>query len=1271
MAFRQFKNPPRNLVQFSLRNQRFVFVSSNAAFAMPDDESNNQAEQEEAEQQAEQQQAEEERRERRQRQASQIEQASLSQRTKRLMRESLASDNTERQNLVDEVLNGQKTEAEFLRRIDVIETQDASWEHIFTTQRGIRKKIQQLQWKTESYLQLTRNKTKYEPLIKNIRKLNRDDDMHDRELRKELFALTISASPPGPNQILQPNEAREMYEIDPLRDEVGFRRIMNKYKPRIETLPKGNRLFKRLETFKNYERDIERRFQTLEDELVKIIQQSIDKINKKKEKERIKKILSASTGIRIQDGVEIEFDDPGNLVLPPGVTTIKIARVDFDDVSIYDSEGRHIDTRLGIPHIELSNGARMTPARFKKWSDGANAREKINTVQEVEVATGLSLFSLKIHKGMELSYPRKKRNERGETIDEPQAVRIQDINEATREITFSAPVFFQPGLHESDPDEMRTRMNFGEFVKWWHRYEVEKSVGLHELQQLLKQYNDIDNQMHGIEPAENLPILVEKNEKLRSTELEKDFVIKNIEADGVVLENGEKFSFPAFFYWVKNFDVMKVSGGEGSHAGAGAAGGLAGTGAGGGADDAHGAEAGGDHGAGEHGKDGHGEDAHKRPPPEEEVITDDRGFFGKIADVWYKTTLLSFKDIWTIGHEVKEFIKRRHERRSKGRVGLVGKRLPGLMGSEFERIYRSSESEEVSKFKEALEKEDIDRVKHMLYRTTNIDVAKACIMTLTHKGEMRWDDHHLYGTLNKLTARHTLRGAELFIPHHIPRGKTGEDMARDAIDALWGKGIASEWFMENTSKYNSHKKEFEYKFKQLENDPKGIGGPIGECKMMLAKWRRGEYVNPMEFEAMIDGAFKWGKMTAETKMFFIIAGVLYRQGDKEDGETLLSFDRIGELDSLYSNIFPLIDFFTQKYIYDENMWDATKGKWGKSRKLKLEDLRDYAELYFPNDFKNGEPQEEFSRFMWEIMEMDHSVRVRMDKGIRNAENMDHDDAHFIIPLAIPKQIIEFTGSPTGGQKKFFTDRGYMNAYVGFNQYIITLAHLIQDLKKKEQGFIEKERHATTPEQKQDAQEKLAEHRDLLKAKRNALRDVINSFIQYDAILSNIYKKAGSDASRFARLDKSHYESVSVVDSSNTVGVYQKQMRNLVSEIGDLYLKNDPNFGPDAIRSLYETKPTGSMLDKEEKKNQLDFELKLEKAFTQLSNKMQDEEADKAIDIIMKRFERSRPYEKDKEAEKNQPDALRLIPDCPRPRPEEIEKLEKEYEERKKKRGGGH
>jgi hypothetical protein len=493
-----------------------------------------------------------------------------------------------------------------------------------------------------------------------------------------------------------------------------------------------------------------------------------------------------------------------------------------------------------------------------------------------------------------------------------------------------------------------------------------------------------------------------------------------------------------------------------------------------------------------------------------------------------------------MGKELIEFIKRKHTRRSKGRYSALGKALPSFIGTEFARVHQAAETEEVNHYKEAMEHWGIWEIVHNLHTTNNKDEAKACFIVLGEKGELRWDDMHMWHTLNRLTSSYTTDGAALYIQHtkepqvnpKTGAKVSGEDRTKDAIDALWGVGTWGEWFSHNINSYNNAKKAFEYKGKQLEGDPKGTGGLTNELRRLLSDWKEGRYVNPMEYEELIDFGIKYGKMGAEDKLFFLFEGITATPSKGPAmGETLLHMDRIGDLDGQYLNIFPMLDFFTNKgekkshprYLNGEIDLDKTK------KGYTVDDYQSYIKEYFPEESKNCTAGKKFSKFLWEWMMTDPNFRTRLAKGLRRAENMDHDDAHMYIATATVEQTETFVGS-TQGNQKYWTDEGYKNGYAGFNHYLVSLSNKVDTLKDmKGKG------------------KKIDD--DMLEDTSKLMLEAVRSYFTFDAYLSG--RRAPED-SRYARLGQQQYDRDMVVDKSCKVKDHKEQLDNLVKAVCEAY-----------------------------------------------------------------------------------------------------------------------
>lgn len=1126
--------------------------------------------------------------------------------TKLRMREYLSSEDAAKQNLVERFLNNESNEQQLLKEMNEIDTLENSWQVIGSIQREIRHEIHELQWRVEGYAErLPHQRARFDAVLKDIKTLNRNDDVFDRGLKQELLALMKPAGRTGDQSVLDTAAVKAIYQLNPV--DADFEKKMKVYQPIIEKRSGGRSAFKRIIERKKEEGIVEKNFKKLTDSANRIISENLDKVRRKADKQEIIDSASSVVGITLVEGTALQYDriDPSAILTVSKKQNVTIQSVTVEEIPRFDNSGNTIGHLLGAPKITLSDGSCFTLGRFKKWVDAVDATEVITSKEDVQRKIGFGVYGGTLECDTMLSYMNHKRTKEGKIIGTPTFVTVTNISNGV--IYFNTPVQFAPGMEGVDDFEMRESLTYGEFVKWWARYEVCKAMSQQELRDTLYRYNQGQNADYGITADDNPPIDLEPGEELRyPDDSGTSFVIEKVDNGGIKLNNGRYLTFPEFFNWIKGNKIEKIPKAQIPR------------------EELEEMEK-----VKKSIVDKLGHEAAKLQLKEEgaekrrETVLKARDEIQAqtplkvMKRMWNTTTFLSLVDVWNVGKEIYEFVKRRHERRSKGRYAEALSKMPGLLGVEGERVKESAEHEEVNKYKEAMEHWGIPKIKKTMYESSDKDVTKACLLTLIHKGEMRWDDHFMWMTLNRLTSRFTLKGTMLYIPtpDKMPPGESGEDFCRFAIDALWGEGTAAEWYMDNTGKYNSHKKEFEWKFKQLENDPKGTGGPAAELQKMIELWLKGEYVSPHEFEAILDGAIKYGKMTAEQKIFYILMGIMAREGNGSDpnhphnphGETLLHIDRLGELNSLYLNNFPLLDFFTQEYIYDPLATSANK-----KRKLNLGDYVEMMEDYFPDDFKKGKPGPGFNRFMWEVMLMSDSVRTRISKGLRNAENMDHDDAHLYIPPASSTEIDSLT-LPATGNKKYFSTPGFMNAYPGFSQYIMSLTHSIEEDSNEEKK--------TT--------------------KITALAESLNSFIKYDLVMDSRYDKKNLQR---ARLDEHHFRSAPVVDGA-TVGFHQSQMRNLVMEIAKEYgREKDFDF-------LYKEK-TKSILDKEEERKQNEYEAKVQNLPALVMGMITEDKGKKAMEVVKRAILRG------KEAS----NGLRGLPDSARPEREELIRIRHQSQE---------
>ncbi|MEK7529226.1 MAG: hypothetical protein AAB592_05660 [Patescibacteria group bacterium] len=1124
----------------------------------------------------------------------------------RLARIALLDGKPSQEELVEKLLKGSLDSSTFLRQMEQLENEEQSWKEIFSVQRQIREKIAHLQSRTQSYIDvIPAERQRFQAHLIHVRALNTNDARLDVQMKQYLGQLSRGEN--GRPPVLSPESAKALYELDP--DSANFDTDFKNLTSDLGDDSATKKIVSKIFDMKREERDIVRHFKRLVDELESILERNTRDVQREANKKRMLKLACSVTGIRLRSGTTIRYQAPGLFSLFGGRSeTTTIQNVAFEEVPIRDkTSGKVIGYSVGAPLITLANGTEMPVGRFKKWVDATDAIEEINGITDVMDRIGWDVLGLDLKPGTSLYVPRKHRKANGELETVPEIVTIRDVKDGV--ISFATPIFIQKGPTEdgqSLEQELVESLSFGEFAKWYQRMEVEKSMELEGLRDVLARYNTYFNKEYNIGKRENPPIGIMPGELLYFADgSDQKFTIQDISGDRIVLEDGKgSFSYPEFFFWVKNNNVQRYPEEEGKMNEKDKAKDLSGK-----------------KGAIDAAKDLKDKED-KKPGPSalegraktiEELALGEHGtLMGHIQHAWASTTILSLMDCWNLTIAIKEFIERKHDRRSKMRYATIAQKLPGTLGTEFGRIAESAEHEEVNHYKEAMEHWGVFHIKHTLHSTNSKDEAKACMITLVEKGELRWDDPGVWSTLNRLTASYTERGAELYIPTDIdkqPFGTDVEQLMKNSMDALWGDGQGNEWWSKNINTYNSNKSAYEHKGKQLDSDPKNTGGLGAEEARMLESWCKGNYVNPHEYEEMVEFAIKYGKMTAEEKMFFLFAGVSADCGADEvpPGShhygTLLHIDRPSALDGEWLNQFPVLDYFRQRKRIDPlfktkrpvgpdgrpiaftkeefgKFWHHWKEEGAKQVIEENIERRKNGQPDLPPDWYSYRPGKAFKKFFWEEIMLDPMVRVRLSKGLRASRKMDHDDTHMFIPPATVAEIESLTKGPAGGGELNFTPEGYANAYPGYNQFFTSTYLRLQEYKK-------------------DAEEK----KRLVKVIRNS----IQSFITYDAIMDErLHKLEGPNRGRL--LDH-HYDKVAVVDGSCHVRLHQDQLRNFIQAIARAYNKPVDSW-------LYQAK-TSSIKDARsaEAQKQIHYEESLQNFVKEIDNLIASDGGEKLLAVL--------------------------------------------------------
>lgn len=480
--------------------------------------------------------------------------------------------------------------------------------------------------------------------------------------------------------------------------------------------------------------------------------------------------------------------------------------------------------------------------------------------------------------------------------------------------------------------------------------------------------------------------------------------------------------------------------------------------------------------------------------------------YSYFKELWKQTNFLSLQDIWEFGKAAYEYHVRRWGRNIKNNFSNIGRHFP-YIGTEMDRIKQAAETEEMNQFKEAMENWGIWQIEDTLYGSVTRDQVKACLIVLSSKGQMRWEDIRLWQSLNRYV------DSAHFIPIPVngdftaqdKYGKTGLDYIGPAIDFLWGEGTYSEWFNQNNNAFNQNKKSWHHKGDQLEGDPKNVGGVTAELGRLLQRHKMGYYVDPQEYEGLVDFCIHKGKSSAEAKIYYLVEGCAAKNSR---GQSILPWDRIGNLDGEFLNRLPMLDYLTDKYT--KKPFQESVRPWKRADFEKLVEYWDEGSGRVPTSVaKDGTPPPKAREFLWAEVLRHPWVLSRNNKGLRNADQIDHDDAHVIVPLASETLVQNICGSHVG-TKKYFTEEAITNAYPGYNRYIRTLA----------------------------------EHKDVPK-----LLSCIRSFARFDSIVGDRYLKDKEDS--YTRVSKPNYYRRPVVDTLYAVD-HKDQLHGMLRNIAKAY-----------------------------------------------------------------------------------------------------------------------
>ncbi len=552
-----------------------------------------------------------------------------------------------------------------------------------------------------------------------------------------------------------------------------------------------------------------------------------------------------------------------------------------------------------------------------------------------------------------------------------------------------------------------------------------------------------------------------------------------------------------------------------------------------------------------------------------------------IMKAWNETRFFSVNDFWEMGKSMWEYYDNRFQRRQKEKYSSVGEELP-FWAPEMRRINQAAENEQVNQFKESFDQKGIFEIQDRLNGTGNRDELKAALIVLTEKGQMRWDDIDFWKNLN-----HLLFDKSKIIP--IPANgdpatrvsetdeRTGMAFMKDAIDSLWGDGTYNDWYNKNKSTYSSNLKSYYEEGKELEGVQGGHGRRLEE---LLRIHKNGGYVDPHEYEGLLQHSIEAGKARMGQKLYYMIEGIAYVNGD---GRTILSFDRMAHINSDQLMRFPILE-----YLCAPAPRSSASGEV-KDHRFTIDDYKKWATLFDRGDKQNTVPTKAVDKFMWEFVIPSDDTQNRINKDLRNGENLDHDDMFAYLPPAT-EEVITDSCKATTGSKKFLTVEGYANVFPGFSQYMRSLAE---------------------------------------NNNKNKLMEAVKSYVRFEGILTNRFEKSTTSANdKYQRMGDSILNSATIVSTTPPIQ-FIDQTNQAVKEVISEYDDDELT----AIGAIIYQEPTGDLTKAPEKKRQDEMNNAFHRFGDVFSKVIQRDNGEKMKEIIQRSNFFGMPFTTDDEKDR--------------------------------------
>jgi len=381
------------------------------------------------------------------------------------------------------------------------------------------------------------------------------------------------------------------------------------------------------------------------------------------------------------------------------------------------------------------------------------------------------------------------------------------------------------------------------------------------------------------------------------------------------------------------------------------------------------------------------------------IGNDEMGLFRR---VWNNTTFLSLNDFLSAGKQAVEYIKRRMTRRGEDHAAKINKAFFGGSGLGLEATAQEQQTEatEVGEWEKRYDLLDPFQLEDLLKGISKAtipdrDQLKAIMRVLAKKGRLRWENQDLWRALNKLQSKTYLRLGDPILLRDPNQLRV---RLNAAISSIYDKDEHPTLEQKNSSAYASSKQE---KDSTNKDTALTLGSRLSDNLRDHSKETR--KIDPSEQESIIEFCIKNGAASGEVAVFHLMAGMAQGILSPKAGMNL----------SDYMNQWPPIQvFFGLQFTQKE--------------------FQEYCMRHFPNDYKNGEPGEEFRSWMFTYVMNNPIVRDRVKKSI-SGRKWDPDWVRTISCVG-DAEIIKQHLSGRAGQVET-TGPAVEGTYVGLLQYL--------------------------------------------------------------------------------------------------------------------------------------------------------------------------------------------------------------------------------------------